>query len=128
MTSHRVLIALGSNFFQLPFIHWASQRLSFLLDDTRLSPLLWTKDIKGSGRMYMNRLITGYTLLSAQDLEQSLKQIEVEAHRTIEHITIDLDLMLYDSERYHLRDWTRPYITSLLPYMELADKRIDHKT
>ncbi len=72
--------------------------------------------------MYMNRLISGYTLLSVHELEQSLKQIETEAHRSIDHITIDIDLMLYDSERHHLLDWTRPYITNLLPYMVFNEK------
>lgn len=122
MTSHRVLIALGSNHYQLPFIHWASQRLSVILYETHQSPLLWTKDIKRSGRLYMNRLISGYTQLSIHELEQRLKQIETEAHRSSIHITIDMDLMLYDSERHHLQDWTRPYITNLLPYMVFDEK------
>lgn len=113
MTAHRVLIALGSNHRQPVFIQWASQRMAVLLRNPRFSPTLWTKDIKGSGRLYMNRLVAGNTLLSVSEIEQVLKQFEVEARRTHDQVTIDLDLMQYDSDRYHLRDWPRPYITKL---------------
>ena len=113
MTSHRVLIALGSNHRQPVFIQWASQRMAMLLHNPRFSPTLWTKDIKGTGRLYMNRLVAGDTLLSVSEIEQVLKQFEVEARRTHDQVTIDLDLMQYDSDRYHLRDWPRPYITKL---------------
>lgn len=114
MTSHRILIALGSNHRQPVFIQWASQRIGVLLDNPQYSDTMWTKDIKGSGRMYMNRLVAGTTLLSVREIEQKLKEIETEAHRTTDQVTIDLDLMQYDSERYHLRDWPRPYISNLL--------------
>ena len=111
---HRVIIALGSNSRQAAHIHWASERLSYLLDDCRLSRMLWTADIKGSGRWYMNRLVVGKTELSVDDLQNLLKQIESETRRTHEAVTIDLDLMLYDGQRYHEKDWQRPYVTKLI--------------
>ena len=111
---HRVIIALGSNCRQAAHIHWASERLTFLLDDCRLSRMLWTADIKGSGRWYINRLATGYTELSTDQLRQLLKQIEAETGRTPEQVTIDLDLMQYDEQRYHEKDWQRPYVTSII--------------
>ena len=114
MTPHQVLIALGSNHRQSVFIQWASQRMSILLDNPRFSDTMWTKDINGRGYMYMNRLVVGTTLLSVNEIEQELKCMEVEAHRTSDLVTIDLDLMQYDSKRYHLCDWPRPYITNLL--------------
>ena len=111
---HRVIIALGSNCRQAAHIHWASERLTFLLDDCRLSRMLWTADIKGSGRWYMNRLATGYTELSVDDLQQLLKQTEAETGRTHEMVTIDLDLLLYDEQHYHEKDWQRPYVASII--------------
>jgi 2-amino-4-hydroxy-6-hydroxymethyldihydropteridine diphosphokinase len=111
---HRVIIALGSNSRQAAHIHWASERLSYLLDDCRLSRMLWTADIKGSGRWYMNRLVVGKTELSVDDLQNLLKQIESETRRTHEAVTIDLDLMQYDGQRYHEKDWQRPYVTMLI--------------
>ena len=70
---HKVIIALGSNTRQVVHIEWASEWLSTLLSNVKLSRLLWTQDIKGTGLMYMNRLVSGYTLLSADEIEQVLK-------------------------------------------------------
>lgn len=112
---HQVLIALGSNSRQPVHIQWASERLAFLLSDCRLSRTLWTSDIKGTGRMYMNRLVWGVTDLSVEQLQETLKRMEAETGRTKQQVTIDLDLMQYDTQRYHERDWQRTYITDLLP-------------
>lgn len=110
----QVLIALGSNTRQSVHIQWASQRLSCLLDNMRLSHKLWTTDIHGTGIMYMNQLALGYTNLTPEVLEKVLKTIEAEAGRSKEHVTIDLDLMQYDQQRYHLKDWPRPYVQQLI--------------
>ena len=114
---HKVLIAIGSNERQSVHVQWASERLSQLLDNIRLSSRLWTTDVKGSGRWYMNRLAAGNTLLTVQELEQQLKQLERATGRDQERVTLDLDLMQYDNDRYHLNDWPRPYIQRLLPDM-----------
>ena len=111
---HAVIIALGSNCLQAVHIRWASERLSFLLDDCRLSRMLWTADIKGSGKWYMNRLAAGYTELSLDALQQLLKQTEAEAGRTKDAVTIDLDLLQYDNQRYHEKDWQRNYVSAII--------------
>ncbi len=111
---HRVLIALGSNHCQPVHIQWATEKLLTLLKDCHASRRLWTRDIKGREIWYMNRLVAGYTSLSADEMVQMLKSIEVTVQRTKERVTLDLDLMQYDDERYHLADWPRPYIQLLL--------------
>ena len=112
-----VLIALGSNYHQSAHILWASQRLAALLADVTLSPILWTPDIHGRGLWYMNRLLRARTMLSPTQLTALLKQIEQETQRTKQHMTIDLDLMQYDDQRFHLDDWQRPYIQNLIGFM-----------
>ena len=112
-----VLIALGSNYHQSAHIQWASQRLAALLADVTLSPVLWTPDIHGRGLWYMNRLLRARTMLSPTQLTALLKQIEQETQRTKQHVTIDLDLMQYDDQRFHLDDWQRPYIQNLIDFM-----------
>lgn len=109
-----VLIALGSNHHQGAHIQWASQRLATLLTNVTLSRILWTPDIHGRGQWYMNRLLRAQTSLSPTQLTTLLKQIEQETQRTRQHVTIDLDLMQYDQQRYHLDDWQRHYIQQLL--------------
>lgn len=108
-----VIIALGSNTLQSAHIQWASQRLAFELSDVRFSPTLWTPDIHGRGLWYMNRLLWGRTSLPSAHLNALLKSIEQESRRTPQHVTIDLDLMQYNEERYHLSDWQRSYIQKL---------------
>jgi 2-amino-4-hydroxy-6-hydroxymethyldihydropteridine diphosphokinase len=112
-----VLIALGSNYHQSAHILWASQRLAALLADVTLSPILWTPDIHGRGLWYMNRLLRARTMLSPTQLTALLKQIEQETQRTKQHVTIDLDLMQYDDQHFHLDDWQRPYIQNLIGFM-----------
>ena len=111
----QVIIALGSDTRQSVHIQWASQQLSCSLENFRLSRRLWTQDIRGNGRMYMNQLAIGYTHLALDELELLLKQLERKAGRTRDHVNIDLDLMLFGSQRFHLKDWPRPYIQQLLP-------------
>ena len=112
-----VLIALGSNYHQSAHIQWASQRLTTLLADVTLSRILWTPDIQGRSLWYMNRLLHAQTTLSPTLLTTLLKHIEQETQRTKQYVTIDLDLMQYDNQRYHLEDWQRPYIQNLIGFM-----------
>jgi 2-amino-4-hydroxy-6-hydroxymethyldihydropteridine diphosphokinase len=111
---HKVIIALGSNYLQAVHIRWASERLAQLLDDCHYSRMLWTADVKGSGKWYMNRLVAGSTTLSAEQLQQLLKETETETGRSHERVTIDLDLMQYDNLRYHEKDWQRKYVTDII--------------
>ena len=114
---HAVIIALGSNICQNAHIQWASQQLERLLSDCKMSSTLWTEDIKGSGKMYMNRLVCGHTEMSVKELERSLKELEAQCGRlpSSPDVPIDLDLMQYDQRRYHQKDWERPYIQNLIP-------------
>lgn len=111
---HQVIISLGSNHLPSVHIQWASERLTVLLDDVRLSRRLWTQDVKGTGVWYQNRLLYATTRLSADALLAKLKETEIETGRTKQCVTIDLDLMQYDQQRYHERDWQRPYVQKLL--------------
>lgn len=114
---HSVIIALGSNICQNAHIQWASQRLEDLLSDCKMSSTLWTEDVKGSGKMYMNRLVFGHTEKGVEELERSLKELEAQCGRrpSSPDVPIDLDLMQYDQQRYHKKDWERPYIQNLIP-------------
>lgn len=112
---------MGSNDRQAAHIQWASQRLQGLLSTVRFSPILWSQDIKGRGIFYMNRLACGETALTAEELTKELKDIESKTGRTKQQVTIDLDLMLYDSTRYHLNDWNRDYFIKLMDKVKDID-------
>ena len=86
-----------------------------LLENVCFSRKLWTEDIHGTGIYYMNRLAVANTTLSMDDLQHELKAIEAATGRSRQHVTIDLDLMQYDEQRFHERDWSRSYIQQLIP-------------
>lgn len=123
----QVIISLGSNTRQAVHIQWASQRLACLLHEARFSRTLWTTDIKGTGVMYMNRLVRGTTSLNHDDLQRLLKSIEAQAGRLPSHtplpsrggagvgsVPLDLDILLFDNVRHHLADWSRTYVQQLI--------------
>jgi len=138
----QVIIALGSNTRQAVHIQWASQRLACLLHEARFSRTLWTTDIKGTGVMYMNRLVRGTTDLPAEELIAQLKAIERKAGRypaplptplpsqlpspregsgvglgggfRCGPVPLDLDILLFDNVRHHLADWSRTYVQQLI--------------
>ncbi len=110
----RVIISISSAHLQAAHVQWASQWLVSHLSEVRLSRTLWTADVKGTGRMYMNRLAVGTTTLSSETLQSLLKTMEQRCHRCADQMTLDLDLMQYEAQRMHLHDWPRPYIQQLI--------------
>ena len=88
---------------------------------------MWTEPI-GAQRSdaYLNQLVTAHTRLELSQLNSELKRIEQEMGRTDSDrkegiVRIDLDLMEYDGERHHIKDWERSYIKMLLPLLPSAN-------
>jgi len=68
----------------------------------------------------LNQLVSAQTHLDCDELNSRLKEIEKAQGRNDEArrqglVPVDLDLLQYDQQRFHLRDWQRPYIQQLLP-------------
>lgn len=118
---HRVIIALASNHEAEKNLFEAKKRLEQILHDAHYSECKRSQAFGSKSKgFYYNQLLFCTTDLSVEQLITVLKDTETEMGRTTETreqgiVGIDLDLMLYDDERYHLRDWERPYIQSLLP-------------
>jgi len=125
---HRVILSLASNHEQEKHLSEVRKRLGQVIGSLSFTEELWSEPYSSVKRkepettskpLYLNQLVQGVTSLSVDELTLWLKQTEVDMGRTAEARTqgivdIDLDLMLYDTVRYHERDWTRPYITPLL--------------
>jgi len=131
---HNCIISLAANCQQEENLTEARQRLCQILFSPSYTEAIWTEPF-GSGRgnhisplspldfqrdgLYLNQLVYAQTSFSAEQLIATLKEIECAMGRTQEDrqkgiVRIDLDLMQYDLDRYHLRDWDRPYIQALL--------------
>lgn len=117
---HTIILSLASNYQQNYNLSEARRRLEQLIHVWRYTESLWTEPIHSPlPNLYLNQLLFGATSLSVNQLNESLKQMETEMGRTPEErhqgiVRIDLDLLQYDSKRYHLADWERPYVKKLL--------------
>jgi len=65
------------------------------------------------------QLASGITGLDEEQLSARLKEVERsfgrnEAKRRLGIVPIDLDILEFDGERRHLKDWERPYVKELL--------------
>ena len=117
---HHVLISLASNHEQKKNLCEAREALAQILSSPQYTPEQWTHPMgKHYGRFYINQLVSAETTLSSEALNLQLKETEIKLGRTAElrrhgTVPIDLDLLLYDDERFHQQDWERSYIKDLL--------------
>jgi 2-amino-4-hydroxy-6-hydroxymethyldihydropteridine diphosphokinase len=116
---HKVMLCLASNSQQERNMEAARRLLSGVLADLHYTSEHWTDPVASHDPRvrYLNQLATGTTALEAEDLNLRLKEIERQLDRKHDKsgvVTIDIDLLLYDDTRYHLRDWERDYVKNLL--------------
>lgn len=120
--NHKVILCLASNSNQQQNMEAARKLLSEVLADLHYTTEHWTEPVTSQSACphvrYLNQLATGWTTLEADELNRQLKDIELQLDRKHDKsgvVTIDIDLLEYDSVRYHLRDWERDYVKDLLP-------------
>ena len=125
---HHIIISLASNFNQEANLEAARTALTQLLTEVHFTSAKWTEQfgtidhgqwsiVNGQWSMYLNQLCSGTTALGPELLSEVLKETEKRQGRTHNEdgiVTLDLDLLEYDNERYHLHDWQRPYIKDLI--------------
>ena len=71
----------------------------------------------GQSEKYLNQLCSGTTAFGPNLLSEVLKETEKRQGRTHNEdgiVTLDLDLLQYDDQRFHHRDWERPYVKDLI--------------
>ncbi len=115
---HHVIISLASNYNQEKALAAAREQLTQLLTEVHFTSAIWTEPI-GSIRKesYLNQLCKGTTALGCGLLGEVLKETERRLGRTHNEdgiVVLDLDLLEYDGERFHLRDWDRNYVKDLI--------------
>lgn len=111
---HTVLLSLGSDTEREKNIALAFKLLKTeVVENAEISKILTTKDIRGTGTLFSNALVSGDTMLSLPLLREGAKAIERTLLRG-EKITIDIDILMYDGEKHKQKDWERPYIKPLL--------------
>ena len=115
---HQIIISLASNKDQESHITAAREQLVQLLTEANFTSAIWTEPINSIRKEpYLNQLCQGTTALGEGLLCEVLKETEKRLGRTKNEdgiVAIDLDLLQYDGQRYHLRDWERNYVKDLL--------------
>ena len=119
--THRVIISLAANRFQVKNLSRARSCLEEILSDLQYTAEHWTEPVGNGSRhdAYLNQLASGITGLDEEQLSARLKEVERsfgrnEAKRRLGIVPIDLDILEFDGERRHLKDWERPYVKELL--------------
>jgi 7,8-dihydro-6-hydroxymethylpterin-pyrophosphokinase len=85
--------------------------------ESKLSSLDQCSMVNGQCSMYLNQLCKGTTAFGFNLLNEVLKETEKRQGRTHNEdgiVTLDLDILQYDDEKFHLRDWTRNYVKNLI--------------
>ncbi len=114
-----IIIAIGSNTDQQRHIQEAREELMRQIPDIRFTDAIWTEPIGMDSSQFLNCLAWGTTALPLEQLQSLLKATE-RLHgdsRLLRKqcvVKLDLDLLLYNQERLHLKDWHRPYIRELM--------------
>ena len=115
---HHIIISLASNINHEANMQAARTQLTQLLSEVHFTSAIYTKPIHSLRQEpYLNQLCKGTTAYGFNLLNEVLKETEKRLGRTHNEdgiVTIDLDLLEYDGERYHLRDWDRSYVKDLI--------------
>jgi 2-amino-4-hydroxy-6-hydroxymethyldihydropteridine diphosphokinase len=128
--AHHVIISIASNRNQKYNLAQARKYLDEMLLDTTYTKEMWTEAYgEHNGTIYLNQLVYATCESTASELVSRLKQTETimgrtENDRRMGIVEIDLDLMRFDHQRFHLTDWERPYIQELV--LEI-DNSITHR-
>ena len=115
---HIVVISLASNENQETNLSLAREQLTQLLTAVHFTSAIWTEPVNSLRKEpYLNQLCKGTTAFGEGLLCEVLKETEKRLGRTRNEdgiVTIDLDLLQYDNQRHHLRDWERNYVKDLI--------------
>ena len=115
---HHIIIRLASNINHEANLEAARTQLTQLLTEVHFTSAIYTEPVGTLRREpYLNQLCKGTTALGFNLLNEVLKETEKRLGRTHNEdgiVTIDLDLLEYDGERYHHRDWERNYVKDLI--------------
>lgn len=124
MTSkYPIILALGSNSRPIANMRKAKSLLGRVFHDIGFSREIWTKPIGVKGLHFRNCIACATTDMDASQVLTKLKEVESLCGRTREEslrnvIKMDVDLLRYDDQRCHEKDWERPYIRQLMKEFE----------
>ena len=117
---HDILIALGTNVIA-DRIRFVETCLEQSFEDVRFTQTIPTEPIgeRFKGKQFFNAVMAGKTFMARNEVVEQLKRIEQLAGNTMDKrnmgvVEADIDLLMYDDEKLHEKDWQRSYIKELV--------------
>lgn len=123
---HDILIALGTNVIA-DRIRFVETCLEQSFEDVRFTQTIPTEPIgeRFKGKQFYNAVMAGKTFMARNEVVEQLKRIEQLAGNTQDKrnmgvVEADIDLLMYDDEKLHEKDWQRPYIKELVEELRIT--------
>lgn len=123
---HNILIALGTNVIA-DRIRFVETCLEQSFEEVRFTQTIPTEPIgeRFKGKQFYNAVMAGKTLMARNEVVEQLKRIEqlagnTQDKRNIGVVEADIDLLMYDDEKLHEKDWQRPYIKELVEELRIT--------
>lgn len=124
---HDILIALGTNVIA-DRIRFVETCLEQSFEDVRFTQTIPTEPIgeRFKGKQFFNAVMAGKTFMARNEVVEQLKRIEQLAGNTLDKrnmgvVEADIDLLMYDDEKLHEKDWQRPYIKELVEELRITN-------
>lgn len=112
-----VVVMLGSNYGdRASNLDNATEALRKYIDIIAISPDINSADITGNGADYLNKLLTGRTSLSLQELKVATKKIETSLGRNRAiptEVVIDIDIITFGDEIVKPTEYNTPHFKLL---------------
>lgn len=123
---HNILIALGTNVIA-DRIRFVETCLEQSFEEVRFTQTIPTEPIgeRFKGKQFYNAVMAGKTFMARNEVVEQLKRIEqlagnTQDKRNIGVVEADIDLLMYDDEKLHEKDWQRPYIKELVEKLRIT--------
>jgi len=125
---HQIIIGIGSNTAPQHNISRAKDQLELLFDDISYSPFIPTEPIGLDSPPFVNGLLQASTPLNEQEVHLIIKEIEsrlgsTPADKKAGKVVIDLDLMAFDGQKRHERNWQFPFQQQLLEALQSENNK-----
>lgn len=124
---HDILIALGTNVIA-DRIRFVETCLEQSFEEVRFTQIIPTEPIgeRFKGKQFFNAVMAGKTFMARNEVVEQLKRIEQLAGNTLDKrnmgvVEADIDLLMYDDEKLHEKDWQRPYIKELVEELRITN-------
>ena len=118
-----LIMVLGANIDAHRNLSLAQERLRTHWHDIRFTQPVCTAPVGVATASFLNCLAVASVTDNYPTIHTMLKEIEMamgsttdDHHRGI--VLIDIDVLQLGSDRYHLSDWNRPYMSGLLHQLE----------